>query len=88
MTDSLDANAIVGINAGVLVNTGPGAFDAHPDVAIGGSVTSNKGGGRLRQRINRTPNAIATTIPPTTPPAIAGEFDLRENEEGLSRTLW
>ena len=84
-TDSLDIDAIVGFDACILVNTGPDASDTRPDVAIGASVTSNESGGgeRLRQRINRTPDAMAMTIPPTTPPAIAGAFDLRENEEGL-----
>jgi hypothetical protein len=28
-----------------------------------------------------TPNATATAIPPMTPPAIAGAFDLREDAE-------
>ena len=90
--NSLDPGAIAKLMAGILVNPGVNAFDVHPaegEVAIGWSVTSN-GGGRLRRfckrRINTTPNAMATTmtVPPTTPPAIAGTFDLREAGEEVA----
>jgi hypothetical protein len=83
--DSLIAIAelSVGILEGCDVNA---VADAHPmggEVAIGWSLTSNGGGrlGRLRKRMNTTPNAMAMAIPPMTPPAIAGAFALREDGE-------
>jgi hypothetical protein len=73
----------------IFVTTGADAFDVHPEwkaegeVAIGWSLTSNGNDrlGRFRKRISMTPNAMATAIPPMTPPAIAGPFDLREDAE-------
>ena len=95
--DSLHAELLVGRLEGCDVTTGADASDSHliEDVAIGWSLTSNGGRRvrRFRKRMNTTPNAMAMAIPPMTPPAMAGAFDLREGgddaewanvEEGVS----
>jgi hypothetical protein len=86
VVNSLDPDTKAELMAGILVTTGAEAFDAHAvegEVAIGWSLTSKGGGrlGRFRKRINVTPNAMAMAIPAMTPPAIAGVFDLRDDDE-------
>ena len=93
VTDSLGEEAPAELTSWILlrwgVKTGPAALDAHPEctvereVAIGWSITLKWGFRRFRKRRNTTPNTTATISPPTTPPAIAGVFDLREDVEGL-----
>ena len=88
--NSLDPGTVA---VGIFMNPGADASDAHArggDVAIGWSLMSNGGGrlGRFRKRMNATPNAMAMAIPPMTPPAIAGAFDLREDGEGVDDAEW
>jgi hypothetical protein len=67
------------------------SLNAHPvEVAIGWSLTSNGIDrlGRFRKRINTTLNATMMTIPPMTPPAIAGAFDLHEDAEEVDDAEW
>ena len=70
------------------------AFGAHPEctdereVAMGWSVRSRREFGRFRKQKNRTPTATATAIPPTTPPTMAGTFDLREDIGEVGEAEW
>jgi len=86
----VDSDAIAGSMARVLVTTGADLFGADPvkgEILMGSSITLNgmSRPGRFRRRINKITNAMAIANPPTTPPAIAGAFDLWEDitvEEG------
>ena len=98
VTDSLGVEVIAELTSWILlgwgVKTGPAALDAHPEctvegeVAIGWSITLKWGVRRFRNRRKTTPNMMATTSPPTTPPAIAGVFDLREDVKELDDAGW
>ena len=89
--DSLDPDVIEELITGLFTDcdayTGPTscAYSAHPGctdegkVAMGWSVTSWREFGRFRKQKNRTPTATVTAIPTTTPPTMAGTFDLCED---------
>ena len=55
---------------------------------MGWSVPSRREFARFGKQKNRTPTPTATAIPPTTPPTMAGTFDLRESIDEAGEAEW